>query len=111
MSNLENKVAIVTGAASGIGLACAQRYAADGATVIGITTPDSPVAAQCKLVLGVESGEDTELYTPMTSRLAQLVLIDVLSTRWALLRGAGYSEHLRKMKQVLTDTRAPHHKP
>ena len=36
MSNLENKVAIVTGAASGIGLACAQRYAADGATVIGI---------------------------------------------------------------------------
>ncbi len=36
MSNLENKVAIVTGAASGIGLACAQRYAADGATVIGV---------------------------------------------------------------------------
>jgi NAD(P)-dependent dehydrogenase (short-subunit alcohol dehydrogenase family) len=36
MSSLEKKVAIVTGAASGIGLACAQRYAADGATVIGI---------------------------------------------------------------------------
>ena len=36
MSNLENKVAIVTGAASGIGLACAQRYAAEGATVIGV---------------------------------------------------------------------------
>ena len=36
MANLENRVAMVTGAASGIGLACAQRYAADGATVIGI---------------------------------------------------------------------------
>jgi len=36
MSSLEKKVAIVTGAASGIGLACAQRYAADGATVIGV---------------------------------------------------------------------------
>ncbi|MFT4519119.1 MAG: NAD(P)-dependent dehydrogenase (short-subunit alcohol dehydrogenase family) [Halioglobus sp.] len=36
MSNLEGKVAIVTGAASGIGLACAQRYAAEGATVIGV---------------------------------------------------------------------------
>jgi NAD(P)-dependent dehydrogenase (short-subunit alcohol dehydrogenase family) len=36
MSNLKNKVAIVTGAASGIGLACARRYAAEGATVVGI---------------------------------------------------------------------------
>ena len=36
MSQLKNKVAIVTGAASGIGLACAQRYAAEGATVIGM---------------------------------------------------------------------------
>jgi NAD(P)-dependent dehydrogenase (short-subunit alcohol dehydrogenase family) len=36
MSNLKNKVAIVTGAASGIGLACARRYALEGATVVGI---------------------------------------------------------------------------
>jgi NAD(P)-dependent dehydrogenase (short-subunit alcohol dehydrogenase family) len=36
MAGLENKVAIVTGAASGIGLACARRYAAEGATVVGI---------------------------------------------------------------------------
>lgn len=36
MPNLENKVAIITGAASGIGLACAQRYAAEGATVVGL---------------------------------------------------------------------------
>jgi RpiR family carbohydrate utilization transcriptional regulator len=78
-----------------------------GARVIGITAPGSPVAAHCELVLAVESGEDTELYTPMTSRLAQLVLIDVLSTRWALLRGADYGPHLRKMKKVLTETREP----
>ncbi len=35
MSQLKNKVSIVSGAASGIGLACARRYAAEGATVIG----------------------------------------------------------------------------
>lgn len=35
MSTLEKKIAIVTGAASGIGLACAQRFAREGAIVIG----------------------------------------------------------------------------
>lgn len=35
MSRLHNKVALITGAASGIGLACAQRYAAEGAVVVG----------------------------------------------------------------------------
>jgi NAD(P)-dependent dehydrogenase (short-subunit alcohol dehydrogenase family) len=41
MPSLENKVAIVTGAASGIGLACARRYAAEGATVVGIDLQQS----------------------------------------------------------------------
>jgi NAD(P)-dependent dehydrogenase (short-subunit alcohol dehydrogenase family) len=35
MSRLTGKVTYVTGAASGIGLACAQRFAAEGAVVIG----------------------------------------------------------------------------
>lgn len=35
MARLAGRVAIITGAASGIGLACAQRFAAEGATVVG----------------------------------------------------------------------------
>ncbi|TNF87895.1 MAG: SDR family oxidoreductase [Gammaproteobacteria bacterium] len=40
MPSLDNKVAMVTGAASGIGLACARRYAHEGATVVGIDRQD-----------------------------------------------------------------------
>lgn len=42
MPNLDKKVAIITGAASGIGLACARRYAAEGATVVGLDRNTSP---------------------------------------------------------------------
>jgi RpiR family carbohydrate utilization transcriptional regulator len=83
----------------------AQLARANGATLIGVTTPESPVAAQCDMVLGVQSGEDTELYTPMTSRLAQLVVLDVLFTRLALRKGPEFAVHLQRIKQALASTR------
>jgi RpiR family carbohydrate utilization transcriptional regulator len=76
-----------------------------GATIIGITAPGSLLAQQCDIVLGVEGGEDTDLYTPMTSRIAQLVLIDVLATSMALKKGPGFSDHLRLVKASLAGTR------
>ena len=48
------------------------------ATVIGITTEDTPLAKECSIVLSVDVAEDTDLYMPMSSRIAQLALIDVL---------------------------------
>jgi len=42
MSRLDSKVALVTGAASGIGAACVRRFAAEGATVIGVDVSDAP---------------------------------------------------------------------
>jgi len=87
-------------------LEAVQLARASGASIIGITAPGSPLAQQCDLVLAVESGEDTELYTPMTSRLAQLVVVDVLTTRLALRKGPGFVDHLRAIKQALAGTRS-----
>ncbi len=75
------------------------------ARVIGITTPGSPLARHCEQVLGVQCTEDTELYTPMTSRLAQLVIVDILATSLALRKGDEFSSHLQQVKRNLNDTR------
>ena len=77
----------------------------NGARVLALTAPRSPLADACDLVLGVEGGEDTDLYTPMSSRVAQLVIIDVLATCLALRRGEEFGEHLACVKQNLRSTR------
>lgn len=83
----------------------AQLAAGTGARVLALTAPGSPLANTCDLVLGVESGEDTDLYTPMSSRIAQLVIIDVLATCMALRLGDSFGEHLAAVKNNLSDTR------
>lgn len=76
-----------------------------GATLIGITTPDSPLSEICDITLGVESSENTDIYTPMTSRIVQLVVIDVLATGVSLKNGPEFREHLKRIKNSVLDTR------
>ncbi len=42
MARLDGKVALVTGAASGIGAACTERFAAEGAKVVGLDLHEGP---------------------------------------------------------------------
>lgn len=80
---------------------------ANGATVIGITNPDSPLAEVCSVVIGVTAPEDTEVYMPMSSRIIHLTVIDILATGVTLKRGKDFLGHLKKIKESLKPTRLP----
>ncbi|NRA64772.1 MAG: transcriptional regulator HexR [Pseudobacteriovorax sp.] len=76
-----------------------------GATVIGVTQPESPLSQHCNLVLGVETAEDTDIYTPAVSRMVHLAIIDVLATGVTLRRGPEFHDHLKRVKDSLIETR------
>ena len=54
MSRLKDKVAVLTGAARGIGLACAQRFAAEGAAVVLADREEKAGAAAAASITGAE---------------------------------------------------------
>ncbi len=72
-----------------------------GATVIALTNPDSDVAAEASLLFPCQVIEDTSVYTPMSSRLAQLALLDAIHVALALARGEVASDKLRRSKDAL----------
>ena len=78
---------------------------ANGSTVIGLTAPDSPLAAISSVTLEVEVPENTDEYMPMTSRIVHLVILDVLATGVTLRRGPDFLPHLEKFKNSLKPTR------
>ena len=83
----------------------AQIARANDATVMGITSKDSPLAKECSLVLSLEVPEDTDMYMPMASRIAQLILIDILATGFTLRRGTKFRENLKRVKDTLRGSR------
>src|SRR5574337_24701 len=76
-----------------------------GAEVIAITASGSPLARVASVVLAADVPEDPDLYAPMTSRLAHLAIIDVLSVSVALAGGEELVKRLERTKQTLRDKR------
>lgn len=76
-----------------------------GATVIGITKQGSPLAQQCKYILNAVTPEDTDLFTPMTSRIIHLAVIDMLATMVALKLGSEVEDNIKAIKKNLARTR------
>ena len=79
----------------------------NGASVLGITAAGSPLAKACSMSLHLPLPEDTDIYMPMTSRIIQLTVLDVLATGMTLRRGSDFQPHLRKIKESLNASRYP----
>lgn len=78
----------------------------NGGRVLGILGAEGPVSAVCDVTLIVETLDNTNVYTPTTSRIAALVLIDILSTAVALRREREHMGRLDRMKQRLNTFRS-----
>ncbi|CAI1586450.1 Uncharacterized HTH-type transcriptional regulator ybbH [Serratia proteamaculans] len=83
----------------------AQLARENDATVIAITSRDTPLAQEATLALLLDVPEDTDVYMPMVSRIAQLTLIDVLATGFTLRRGAKFRDNLKRVKEALKESR------
>lgn len=81
-----------------------------GAAVVGITASGSPLAKLSTVALCADVEEDPDVYSPMTSRIAHLAIVDVLAVGVALSRGPGLLARLEKAKQSLRERRVPRHK-
>jgi RpiR family transcriptional regulator, carbohydrate utilization regulator len=77
----------------------------NGARVIGITGFKTSLASHCDVTLLVETLDNTNIYTPTISRIAALVVIDVLSTAVALRRDEAHIRRFQRMKRRLADYR------
>lgn len=75
------------------------------ACVIGICPKDTPLANLCTQPMAIAAEENTELFTPLTSRIAHLVVIDVLATGVAMKKEPGLSQQLKTIKKRLRNSR------
>lgn len=78
-----------------------------GARVISITKGNTALAEASDIVLAIDTHENTEIYAPMTSRVAHATLIDIIATAIALRGGPPLFARLRDAKDSLTDLRLP----
>ncbi|WP_244847214.1 MurR/RpiR family transcriptional regulator [Caballeronia sp. SL2Y3] len=76
-----------------------------GAKVIAITHGNSPLARLASVGLFANVDEDTDIFSPMTSRVSHLAIGDILAVGLALARGPQLAEKLAEAKDVLEGRR------
>ena len=102
MRRLDGKIALVTGAASGIGQAAAQRFAAEGAHVC-LFDRNADGLAQTGALIAAEGGESAAFTLDLTNETAVKNAVDEAATRW------GGLEAIRR-RPVMTNRYVTHNR-
>ena len=83
-----------------------ERVKKAGGIVIGLAPSDSPVARSATIGTDVDAKEDIQIYTPLSSRIAHLAVIDVLAIGVAQKKGPQLDAHLRQLQAGLSSLRS-----
>ena len=78
-----------------------------GAKVIGVAPQNTSLSHQCSIPIYVIMEEDLQSFTPVSSRIAHLVVIDVLATGVARHRKPLLKEHLKRLEKSQRALRTP----
>lgn len=79
-----------------------------GACTITLAPSGSPVARESKIAISIDAEEEVEIYTPLSSRIAHLVVIDLLAVGVAKNIGPRISQHLQALHRGLQPLREEH---
>jgi len=77
-----------------------------GATVIGLVPDSTPVADLCAIPIHINVEENQHVFSPVSSRIAHLVVIDVLAMGVAQQRGSLLQDHLKRLNKSLKSLRS-----
>jgi RpiR family transcriptional regulator, carbohydrate utilization regulator len=72
-----------------------------GATVIGLAPQDTPLSKLCSIPIYVNMEEDLHVFTPVSSRIAHLLVIDVIAMGVARYRKPLLKDHLKRINKSL----------
>jgi len=76
-----------------------------GAVVIALAPSATPVAQAATLPICIDVKEDIQIYTPLSSRIAHLTVIDVLAIGVAQTKGPRLQQHLLHLQEGLSALR------
>ena len=76
-----------------------------GARVVSLAPANTALSQAAELPIYIDIEEDTEKFTPMTSRIAHLMIIDMLAVAVTQRRGPEFAEHLNAIKRSIRSLR------
>lgn len=77
----------------------------NGVCTIALAPSNTPVARESRIAISIDAEEEVEIYTPLSSRIAHLVVIDLLAVGVAKNIGPRISQHLQALHQGLKPLR------